>query len=96
VAPGDLKALLRTLRRYGVLEYVTPELTIKLGGAATVRTKEPARPGELAMDPDVPFELPELGEDDDDPRTVLADLVRKNHPNPAALRPPRTVGPGTE
>lgn len=98
----ELTTLLRTLRRFGVTRYHDTyvdddnqrhDLTLELGGVAELPAS-PAkpRPGEQGFDPNVPFELPELDENDEDPRTLHAELAAKNYPKLPG-RPSRTIGP---
>jgi hypothetical protein len=63
VTPADLRLLLAVLEEFGVSHYQTPDLTLTLDR----QPKKPhvLRPGEEGNDPEVPFELPELDEEEE-------------------------------
>lgn len=80
MAPKDLDALLKLLRRAGVTEYTSPELSLKLGPLPT-RTRAPrwtkatplVGPGAIIDEPD--------DHDPDDPDAIMA-LERRKVRNP--------------
>lgn len=88
----ELTKLLRTLRKFGVTSYPTPDGPIILSGEAREvgeaggRARRPPPPGSQATAEIDVGDLPELEDGDGDPRTFLADLANANDPRKARER----------